>query len=82
MGQSKFAVGEIVRLKSGGPRMTVELIRKEGGAVRALWFGEGSVRNEGWFPDETLIPMNYESGRIEAFNKRPDSHDLDEEIPF
>lgn len=35
---AEFSVGDVVRLKSGGPQMTVD--RVEGDAVVCLWFSQ------------------------------------------
>ena len=35
---TEFKVGDVVQLKSGGPKMTVTLVRPSG-AVMAYWFG-------------------------------------------
>jgi len=50
---AKFENGDVVELKSGGPRMTVTYIR-EGGGITGTWFNpEGELR---WceFPPEAL----------------------------
>ncbi|MCA9769715.1 MAG: DUF2158 domain-containing protein [Gemmatimonadetes bacterium] len=54
-GQS-FETGDIVRLKSGGPRMTVVRYPDfsiDGNWVRCQWFG-GTKLNSGDFTEETL----------------------------
>ncbi len=53
--QSRFQVGEIVMLKSGGPEMTVSQIANNRGAplIRTTWF-EGSELKRGQFPEESL----------------------------
>ena len=47
----QFKVGDVVRLKSGGVRMTVELI--DGDAVLCVWFDKNDLKRGG-FPSETL----------------------------
>lgn len=51
---SKFKPGEIVRLKSGGPPMTV-LLDSDGRqpGVQAVWFA-GARREQAWFSDDAL----------------------------
>jgi uncharacterized protein YodC (DUF2158 family) len=58
MANLEFNVGDVVRLKSGGPEMTIEGIGKHGlGAVhdnaKCVWF-EGKKRMEGVFELVTL----------------------------
>ncbi len=51
----KFAVGDIVRLKSGGPWMTVVKDRPEAGSkfVVTAWFNGSSLETE-QFPKDAL----------------------------
>jgi uncharacterized protein YodC (DUF2158 family) len=53
--QSKFQVGEVVVLKSGGPEMTVSEIAKNRGGllIRATWFEEGELKR-GQFSEGSL----------------------------
>jgi uncharacterized protein YodC (DUF2158 family) len=48
-----FKAGDIVRLKSGGPRMTLTSI-DDRGYVRAAWFA-GAMRKHGYFHLDALI---------------------------
>lgn len=41
---SKFKVGDVVRLNSGGPFMTVTYIDEEDGKVYVEWFGSDTER--------------------------------------
>lgn len=51
--QDGFAVGDLVKLKSGGPLMTVE----EGGeSIGCTWF-EGDKLQKGSFKPNCLTPM-------------------------
>lgn len=57
MEDQEFKVGERVRLKSGGPDMTVTSARSEGGFVGVAWFrlpydGSGMQREK--LPPEAL----------------------------
>jgi uncharacterized protein YodC (DUF2158 family) len=60
MAQSRFKVGEVVQLKSGGPRMTVTAVPEsgeEGGVVQCSWFAHGQQSekiNVEDFPPESL----------------------------
>jgi uncharacterized protein YodC (DUF2158 family) len=46
-------IGDVVRLKSGGPRMTVEIITTETAVVRCVWFDNEELKR-GIFPAATL----------------------------
>jgi uncharacterized protein YodC (DUF2158 family) len=48
-------IGDVVRLKSGGPAMTVEVVTKatEGHLVRCVWFDDGEAKR-GTFPAAAL----------------------------
>ncbi|MBJ9570644.1 YodC family protein [Citrobacter braakii] len=55
---SKYNRGDKVRLKSGGPVMTVHEVgvtfpRQYAGNLRCQWFA-GKKLEEGFFPDESL----------------------------
>lgn len=54
----KFKVGDIVQLKSGGPKMTVE-VELSSGAVRCQWFA-GSKLSWGDFPPYALTRVEEE----------------------
>jgi|TARA_Y100001001_G_scaffold161935_2_gene187395 uncharacterized protein YodC (DUF2158 family) len=48
-----FAAGDVVQLKSGGPRMTVEAVSD--GTVSCIWFEQShQLRDE--FPEILLMP--------------------------
>ena len=51
----KYNKGDIVRLKSGGPKMTVVTREKEG-AVKCGWFHEGEARVQ-QFDVETIAEV-------------------------
>ncbi len=52
-----FNIGDLVELKSGGPKMTVTRVENLGirTIVRCTWFA-GSKKEQGDFPPETLVP--------------------------
>jgi uncharacterized protein YodC (DUF2158 family) len=53
---SEFKKGDIVRLKSGGPSMTVERISDSSmveNPVKCQWFA-GHKLQEGWFAPESI----------------------------
>ena len=52
---SEFKPGDIVRLKSGGPQMTVESIDKKDGGLLCLWFDEGQLE-DAVFESVALVP--------------------------
>lgn len=47
----KFKIGDIVQLKSGGPKMTVTAVLEE--IVRTAWFA-GSKKETGAFPFDAI----------------------------
>lgn len=57
----KFCKGDIVQLKSEGPKMTVEEVDNktmdDSIAIRCQWFA-GRKLNDGWFNPESLIKIN------------------------
>jgi uncharacterized protein YodC (DUF2158 family) len=52
--------GDVVRLKSGGPTMTVESVGELHGAptVWCTWFGEQHKMERGDFPLDSLTPAS------------------------
>lgn len=48
----KFKVGDVVQLRSGGPKMTVTEIHDTG--VRTAWFA-GSKKEQGYFPFDSIV---------------------------
>lgn len=52
-----FKVGDVVRLKSGGPDMTVTNVGKESGmlTVWCAWF-VGTKQEKGYFPADAVQP--------------------------
>lgn len=49
--ESNFTVGEIIKLKSGGPKMTVTRVLDR--VIHASWFA-GSKHEQGAFPFEAV----------------------------
>lgn len=50
-----FKVGDVVQLKSGGPKMTVREA-KDLANIRTSWFA-GSKHETGYFPPDALVPV-------------------------
>ena len=55
---TKFAKGQTVQLKSGGPCITVEDPKGYGGTVECVWFA-GAKREQAAFDPETLVPWEH-----------------------
>jgi len=56
----KFKTGDIVQLKSGGPKMTVERVSLDlDSQYLCQWFS-GSKLNSGWFPSDSIIKVEEE----------------------
>ena len=57
MCQAKFYVGDVVRLRSGGPAMTViQCVESDGLLVYScIWLREGKPLGAGEFSEPTLI---------------------------
>ncbi len=55
---SKYRVGDIVRLKSGGPKMTVEVMQSRG-FYTCSWFVRTEIKS--WvFHENALMPVTDE----------------------
>ncbi|MBY6206902.1 MULTISPECIES: YodC family protein [Halomonas] len=52
--ETKFGVGDIVKLKSGGPEMTVRNLPREGGVVYTCQWFAGKKLEQGQFPEDSL----------------------------
>ena len=46
---AEFRVGDVVQLKSGGPRMTITSINEENGLLSTTWF-DGTRQEKDSFP--------------------------------
>lgn len=57
-----FEAGDIVQLKSGGPKMTVHLLSSSGEGCRCKWFS-GSKVQESYFCYDSLVLVEEESKR-------------------
>src|SRR3990167_2955462 len=57
--QRAFAIGDIVRLKSGGPAMTVDDVRADG-VLNVVWFDERQVCRDAFLPSEVVREMAVE----------------------
>lgn len=56
----KFKIGDVVRLKSSGPKMTVVRVRDEqhsSVAVECMWFLPGGTVQADAFPHEALVAV-------------------------
>jgi uncharacterized protein YodC (DUF2158 family) len=49
-----FKAGDLVKLRSGGPKMTIDSLIT--GRAICIWFHEGGAKQEGSFNFETLVP--------------------------
>jgi uncharacterized protein YodC (DUF2158 family) len=47
---AQFEVGDVVRLRSGGPKMTIQEVIQIGGNIRCQWFVQGEVRHSVFHP--------------------------------
>jgi uncharacterized protein YodC (DUF2158 family) len=52
-----FKTGEIVQLKSGGPKITVKDAVTFSDEIHCQWFAGGKL-NDGYFPKESLIKVD------------------------
>lgn len=50
---TKFKVGDLVLLKSGGPIMTVDFV--ENSLIRTIWFVNDNAIREGFEPSELIL---------------------------
>jgi uncharacterized protein YodC (DUF2158 family) len=66
---ANFRIGDVVELKSGGPKMTVDRILGDSGQrLTCVWF-IGTQRNEGQFSLDSLKPWKDEEPKFaEDFN--------------
>ena len=51
--EDRFSYGDIVRLKSGGPKMAVNAVRLDG-YLNCVWFEAGDTLREGVFHRDAL----------------------------
>lgn len=60
MATKKLKVGDIVKLKSGGPDMTIQKVLDEdyddSEGLRCQWFAGKKLEN-GWFPISSVEPI-------------------------
>jgi len=54
MSESGFKIGDVVRLKSGGPKMTVEEVDDSADTVHCKWFVGGEKLKYGSFPVDSV----------------------------
>lgn len=55
--ENVIAIGSVVRLKSGGPKMTMALKDMSGDYYNCIWF-DGNKKECGLFPKDTLVIVN------------------------
>jgi uncharacterized protein YodC (DUF2158 family) len=53
----RFKVGDIVQLKSGGPKMTVTSIGNGSDMVECTWFGDDNKPQYDTFPATALLKV-------------------------
>jgi len=53
MANTAFNIGDVVQLKSGGPKMTINSVRDSSGDYLCVWF-RGASKEQGYFKDEVL----------------------------
>jgi uncharacterized protein YodC (DUF2158 family) len=58
MTNSKFKSGDVVILKSGGPRMTVKEVNEN--SIKCIWFNEKHIQQGGLFEESTIESDDYE----------------------
>lgn len=61
----RFNKGDIVQLKSGGPKMTVDEPQTETGNVLCTWFA-GNKLQQGYFDPETIKKLREEGSGEET----------------
>lgn len=59
----QFKIGDIIQLKSGGPKMTVTDVREK--HVNTAWFA-GSKKEAGMFPFEAVVFYQEEKKSVSA----------------
>jgi len=50
-----FKVGNVVNLKSGGPKMTIEHIDSKMETISCSWFNKEKLKNGKFHPDELKL---------------------------
>lgn len=58
---TEFNIGDVVKLKSGGPPMTVIMLRRDRKGAQCGWFEQGEYRSE-WFMNECLVHSKRRTG--------------------
>lgn len=53
MANTEYKIGDIVQLKSGGPKMTISSLRDSANDYFCIWF-KGANKESGYFKDEIL----------------------------
>ena len=65
-----FQPGEIVELKSTGPKMTITIVDNSSGEATCMWF-EGKDRQEGSFDIARLRKVHQQKPKVHSFRLRP-----------
>jgi uncharacterized protein YodC (DUF2158 family) len=53
----KFQLGDLVKLRSGGPIMCVAEVRYDG-VIHARWFDDEQVIHDNWFRPQELLKVS------------------------
>lgn len=62
----EFEIGELVRLKSGGPKMTVDCRMADGQSVNCTWFDDGGKSHTKNFAVASLKKVVTQEGPLPA----------------
>jgi uncharacterized protein YodC (DUF2158 family) len=76
MENSKLNAGDLVKLKSGGPIMTVSAYEASGGSYLCQWFDDDEL-NDGFFSFDSLIRKQCEEVHRCGPNPPIDSKPID-----
>lgn len=64
---NNFKKGDLVQLRSGGPKMTVESEDLMTDKLNCQWFVGNSINQE-WFPKESLIKLSDSESHISSYS--------------
>jgi uncharacterized protein YodC (DUF2158 family) len=57
MPNEEYEVGDVVRLRSGGPEMTVKKVQ-DSGWIECMWFTKERSLGQASFPKKTVVRVN------------------------